>query len=86
MTPSIAPGGRVVVNRAAYWLGRPRPGDVVVLRDPRVPERLLIKRVERASGEDAWWVAGANERASADSRHFGPVARELFVGKVWFRY
>ena len=86
MSPSMAPGERVVVNRAAYWFGEPRAGDLVVLRDPRAPDRLLIKHIDRSAGEGAWLVLGANEEASTDSRHFGPVRRELLVGKVWFRY
>ena len=86
MTPDVAPGERVVVNKAAYWFGRPRAGDLVVLRDPARRERLLIKRIDRPAGDGAWLVLGANEEASTDSRHFGPVGRELLVGKVWFRY
>ena len=86
MSPAVAPGERVVVNKAAYWFGRPRAGDLVVLRDPAKRERLLIKRIYRLAGEGAWLVLGVNEGASTDSRHFGPVRRELLVGKVWFRY
>jgi nickel-type superoxide dismutase maturation protease len=86
MTPSLAPGERVVVNKAAYWFGPPKTGDLVVLRDPRAPDRLLIKRIDQPAGERAWLVLGANEEASTDSRHFGPIGRELLVGKVWFRY
>ncbi len=86
MSPAISPGERVVVNKAAYWFSKPSAGDLVVLRDPRAPERLLIKRIDRPAGERGWLVLGANEEESTDSRHFGPVRRELLVGKVWFRY
>jgi nickel-type superoxide dismutase maturation protease len=86
MTPGLVEGERVLVNKAAYWFARPRPDDVVVLRDPRDPQRLLIKRIERAAGVDEWLVAGDNADASTDSRVFGPVAREAIVGKVWLRY
>ena len=86
MTPALAAGERVVVNKAAYWFGRPREGELVVLRDPRRRERLLIKRLGPPAGEGVWLVLGENEAASTDSRTFGPVARELLVGKVWFRY
>jgi nickel-type superoxide dismutase maturation protease len=86
MTPGLVEGERVLVNKAAYWFARPRPDDVVVLRDPRTPARLLIKRIERAAGADAWEVAGDNPDASTDSRAFGPVQRGHIVGKVWLRY
>jgi signal peptidase I len=86
MAPDVAPGERVLVNRAAYWFGRPRAGDVVVLRDPRQRDRLLLKRIERADGGGRWFVRGDNASASTDSRTFGPVDRQLLVGKVVLRY
>src|SRR3990172_3346232 len=86
MTPALAPGERVLVNRAAFWFGRPRAGDVVVLRDPRTPARLLIKRIERPASAGAWLVHGDNANASTDSRTFGPVRGDLLVGKVVARY
>ena len=85
MTPSVAPGERVFVLRAAYWFGPPKAGDVVVLRDPRKPERLLMKRIEKAHA-NSFEVSGDNEDGSTDSRTFGPVPAELILGKVWFRY
>ncbi|MCI0777901.1 MAG: nickel-type superoxide dismutase maturation protease [Chloroflexi bacterium] len=85
MTPSVSPGERVFVNRAAYWFGPPKAGDLVVLRDPRKPERLLIKRIDEAHG-NSFEVAGDNVDASTDSRTFGPVPADLILGKVWFRY
>lgn len=34
---------------------------------------------------DEYFVMGDNRVASLDSRYFGPVKRELVVGKVWIR-
>lgn len=34
---------------------------------------------------DEYYVLGDNREFSLDSRSFGPVFRELIVGKVWFR-
>ena len=86
MQPALSPGERVVVNRAAYWFSPPRPGDLVVVRDPGQPGRLLLKRIEGPAGADRWLVAGDNPEASTDSRQFGPVVRGAIVGRVWFRY
>ncbi len=86
MAPSLSPGERVFVFKAAYWLSKPRPGDLVVVRDPRQPDRLLLKRIDRPAGADGWLVLGDSPHSSTDSRTFGPVGRELIVGKVWFRY
>ncbi len=85
MVPSVASGERVFVLRAAYWLRSPKAGDVVVLRDPREPERLLIKRIDVVHG-NSFEVAGDHADASTDSRTFGPVPANLILGKVWFRY
>jgi len=86
MTPALSPGERVLVNRAAYWRVPPKAGDVVVVRDPRERDRLLIKRIDAPAGDGAWLVRGDNAIASTDSRAFGPVGRELVVGKVLVRY
>lgn len=86
MAPSLVPGERVVVNKLAYRLRPPRPGDLVVVRDPRAPGRLLLKRIAGEAGDGRWLVRGDNAGASTDSRHFGPVGREMIMGKVWFRY
>jgi nickel-type superoxide dismutase maturation protease len=86
MLPDVSAGERVVVNKAAYWLRKPSRGDLVVLRDPRDRRRLLLKRLDAPAGDDSWNVLGANAGASSDSRTFGPVGRELLVGKVLLRY
>lgn len=85
MLPDVSAGERVLVNKLAYRLGKPSAGDLVVLRDPRDPRRLLLKRIAVVEG-DRYEVAGANADASIDSRTFGPVGRELLVGKVLLRY
>lgn len=86
MAPALSPGERVFVNRAAYWFSEPKPGDLVVVRDPRQPDRLLLKRIDRPAESGVWLVMGDNRQASTDSREFGPVTREQILGKVWFRY
>ena len=85
MAPSVSPGEHVLVNRAIYWISKPKAGDLVVMQDPREPKRLLLKRIDEAR-ENSFEVVGDNPMASTDSRTFGPVPRDLIVGKVWFRY
>lgn len=37
-------------------------------------------------GTEEYFVMGDNRSDSEDSRVFGPVDRELILGRVWFRY
>lgn len=81
MEPTLAPGDRLLAVRAR----RVRAGDVVAVRDPRRPDRILVKRVG-AVLEDGVVVRGDNESASTDSRRFGPVEPGAVVGRVVRRY
>ncbi|MBU6494976.1 MAG: S26 family signal peptidase [Acidobacteria bacterium] len=68
MEPTLVDGDDILAIRP--WRAV-RPGDIVVLLDPRDSTRWLVKRVQGREGE---WVElrGDNAEASTDSRHFGP--------------
>ena len=90
MLPIYGPGVRVAVNRLAYVWQPPRIGDAIVLRDPGMPSRYLLKRISARTraddGETSYDVRGDNVAYSRDSRAFGAVHRAQIVGKVWFKY
>jgi signal peptidase I len=91
MEPAYRNGDRLLVNRLAYVFHEPRPGDVVVLRDPEERTRLLIKRVVAVPDGSLpaprhVYVLGDNAAESRDSRHFGPVGRALILGRAWRKY
>jgi signal peptidase I len=90
MLPAYRPGDRVVVSRLVYVLRSPRIGDVVVLRDPEMPSRYLLKRIaattRNARGAACYELLGDNAAYSRDSRAFGKLPRSAIVGKVWFKY
>jgi nickel-type superoxide dismutase maturation protease len=88
MAPALRAGDRLLVVGTPWqpqpW---PKPGSVVAVRDPRLPARILIKRVagvDRRRG--TLEVAGDATGASTDSRTFGPVDRTLVVGRAVYRY
>ncbi len=81
MQPTLEPGDRVLAVRTR----RARPGDLVVVPDPRLPSRLVVKRVVERSGAGLT-VRGDNEAASTDSRTFGPVPEGSVHGRVVYRY
>ena len=69
MSPTYLPGERLTALRR--W--RPvRPGDVVVVRDPRNVDRWLLKRCVGRVGTHLD-LRGDNTVASTDSRDFGLV-------------
>jgi nickel-type superoxide dismutase maturation protease len=82
MQPALRPGDRVLVSR---W-SRPRPGDVVVVRDPEHSSELLVKRVAARTSAGHYVVRGDNPNVSRDSRTFGTVGHGLVIGRVVFRY
>ena len=70
MSPTYLPGERVTALRR--W--RPiRPGDVVVVRDPRDSSLWIVKRCVAKIGSQLD-LRGDNAAASTDSREFGLVA------------
>jgi phage repressor protein C with HTH and peptisase S24 domain len=66
MVPTLYDGDVVVVRHGA----RVRPGDVVLARFRSMPDRFVIKRVERRDG-DGWLLRSDNAAAGGDSRSHG---------------
>lgn len=77
MVPAFYDGDRVLVHYGAA-VG---PGDAVLARDPREPDRILLKRIARREG-GGWWLLADNPYAPGDSRQFGAVPDELVLGRV----
>jgi nickel-type superoxide dismutase maturation protease len=82
MRPTLSPGDRLVVFR---WT-RPRPGDLVVVRDPAYPKRLLVKRLTGSTPAGEYLLAADNPNVGTDSRYLGAIPPALLVGKVIWRY
>jgi nickel-type superoxide dismutase maturation protease len=87
MRPSLEPGDRLLVDPVPVRAGLPPVGAIVVLRDPEMPTRALVKRVAaRDAGTDRVTVLGDAGGASRDSRSFGDIPRADLIGIAWFRY
>jgi signal peptidase I len=97
MAPTLLPGDRLYVDPAAFREYPPARGDLVVVRDPTLASRFLVKRVAFLAGESpttegppvparSVYVLGDDPAQSRDSRAFGAVPLEQVVGHAWFRY
>jgi nickel-type superoxide dismutase maturation protease len=82
MQPTLRPGDRLLVGT---WL-RVRAGDVVVFRDPEARSKLLVKRVSSFTSHGDAIMRGDNPNVSRDSREFGAVSPQLWLGRVVYRY
>lgn len=76
MAPSLPEGAFLLVSS----LGRIRLGDIIVFINPST-KRDTVKRVVKFL-ESGYFVEGDNLTRSTDSRHFGPIGRDLIRGKV----
>ncbi len=86
MRPTLEPGDHLLVLRRRWFRRRRlRPGHLVVVPDPRSPDRFLVKRIT-AVGPSSIRVRGDNPAASTDSREFGAVPRDAVVGRAVYRY
>jgi len=51
MEPTLHDQDRLVVNKAAYQIGRPKAGDIVMVLNPANPDLSLVKRVIAEPGD-----------------------------------
>ena len=86
MEPTVAAGDWLLVDPDAFVKTRLKAGDLVLAPDPRLPERLLIKRVERVDPDGWLRLAGDASDSSTDSRTFGALEPGAVAGRPWFRY
>jgi len=81
MEPALRDGDWVVVRTARRL---PRAGELVVLRDPLEPERLLVKRVRSVTSGA---VTVGSDAAHADHlAERGAIPAEAILGRPVFRY
>ncbi len=78
MFPTLKPGQNVLCFTWAYIFGRPKIGDIVVIRKNG---KNMVKRIQKVQ-DRKYFVQGDNRKESTDSRNFGLVGKPEIVGKV----
>jgi signal peptidase I len=58
MAPTLADQDRLIVNKFAYQVGEPQPGDIVMLYYPPDPDKAFVKRVIAQEGDEVQIVDG----------------------------
>ena len=79
MTPTLNPGDWVWVD--VHTRRTPIQNELVMVRDPAEPSRLLVKRI-RSMGDATFSVGSDNPLSGRDSRHFGSLPIPLLCGYV----
>ena len=51
MAPTLTNQDRLIVNKFAYLIGDPQPGDIVMMYYPKEPEKSFVKRVIAQEGD-----------------------------------
>ncbi len=90
MAPKLLPDDWLLVWRGGMLGRRPvrvRPGQLVIARNPLLPDMLVVKRAAWREPDGGWWLTSDNPGAGGvDSFRFGPVPPELIEGTVLLRY
>jgi signal peptidase I len=58
MSPTLEDHDRLIVNKLAYEIGEPRPGDIVMLHYPLDPDKMFVKRIIAREGDSVRIVDG----------------------------
>ncbi len=94
MTPTFQNGDYLIIDEITFQFRQPEKGEVIVFRYPQNPSQFFIKRVAGLPGEtmgntnlaqDEYYVLGDNTFASSDSRYWGPVKKNLIIGRAILR-
>ncbi|RJQ30750.1 signal peptidase I [Candidatus Parcubacteria bacterium] len=98
MEPTYSSGDYLIVDELSYHVRDPKKEEVIIFRYPKDPSTFFIKRIVGLPNEeitvegrkiklkeDEYFVLGDNRDQSSDSRIWGPVPKELIVGRSFIR-
>lgn len=81
------PKETIEVHDGAYFINKQRLNETYLLEQVKTAEgAFLLEDRPITLGENEYFVSGDNRSYSHDSRAFGPIKKDAFIGKAWFRY
>lgn len=81
------PGEKVMLKDSALWVNGKKVSEPYLAPDVYIFGGSYLKEgVEVTVVEGMYFVSGDNRPHSSDSREFGPIAKEDFIGKALLRY
>jgi len=79
------PNERVIIKNGEIRIINQK-GEEVKLKEDFLPQGMVTKgEVDITLKNDQYFLLGDNRIASYDSRNWGPISKELIVGRVWLR-
>jgi signal peptidase I len=86
MEPTLRDGDWLLVDPEAFLIRAPRPGELVVMSDPRDPRRIIVKRVRAVDADGTVRAAGDHPAHASEGDSIGAIGAEAVLGKPWLRY
>jgi signal peptidase I len=78
------PGDRVVINDGKVSIERPGDTSPFLLDEAYLsPDSFTEGERDVSLGENEYYILGDNREVSLDSRTFGPVTPDIFIGRAW---
>lgn len=80
------PGERVkILSNQVIIINSEHPDGEVLSEEYLSPTAQTVGEIDVTLGEQEYYLLGDNRQSSLDSRAFGPVKKELIIGKTLFR-
>lgn len=81
------PGDRVMLNGGSYYVNGAKLEEPYLAPGTYIGGGIFLQEgAEIIVPKGQYFVSGDNRGHSSDSREFGPIAKEDFIGKAFFRY
>lgn len=83
MSPTLSENSEILISTNKKHINNLKIGDILYLQHPLQHNTHIVKRLTAIKkNAQHYFVTGDNPNYSTDSRHFGPIAPTIIIGKV----